>query len=81
MYFLLMLLPSGNEILAIAGDGDDYFPAGFGGGTVGDLGVNFTMFQLVAVQINVDDEVLDALQVDVRVGCGEAVGCLDFPFA
>jgi len=76
-----MLLPSGNEILAIAGDGDDYFPAGLGGGTVGDLGVNFTMFQLVAVQINVDDEVLDALQVDVRVGCGEAVGCLDFPFA
>lgn len=75
-----MLLPSGDEILAVAGDGDDYFPAGLGGGTVGDLGVNFAMFELIAVQINVDDEILDALQVDVSVGYGEAEWCLDFPF-
>lgn len=74
-------LPSGDDILAVACDGDDYLPAGLGGRTVGKLGVNFTMLELVAVQINVDDEILDALQVDMRIGNGEAVWCLDFPFA
>lgn len=77
----LALVPSGDEILAVAGYGDDYLPAGLGGGTVGDLGVNFAMLELVAVQIDVDDEILDALQVDARVGYGEAQRCLDFPFA
>lgn len=77
----ITLLPSCDDVLAVAGDGDNYFPAGLGGGTVSYLGVNFTMLELVAVQINVDDEIVDALQVDVRVGNGEAVWCLDFPFA
>lgn len=73
--------PSGHDVFAVAGDGDRYPPAGLGGGTVGDFGVNLTMLELVAVHVNVDDEIVDTLQIDMRVGNGEAFWRLDLPFA
>lgn len=74
-------VPSGHDVFTVAGDGDDYSPASLGGGAVCDFGVNLTMLELIAVQINVDVEIVDAHQFDVRVGNGEAFRRFDLPFA
>ena len=74
-------VPSGYNVFAIASDSDDYSPAGLGGRFVSDFGVNLTMLELVAVQINVNHEIVDAIQIDVRVGNGKAFRRLDLPFA
>lgn len=79
--FLCTSIPSGHDVFAIAGDSDDYPSAGLGGGPVGDFGVKLTVLELVAVQVNVNDEIVDAVQIDVRVGNDEAFRRLDLPFA
>lgn len=82
-YFILFFLPvpSCHDILAVAGYVDDYSLARFGGRLVSDLRLNLTVLQLVAVQIHGDQEIVDAVQIDVRVGIDEAFRCLYFPFA
>lgn len=74
-------VPSGHDVFTVAGDGDDYFPAGLRSGTVSDFGVNLTMFELVAVEININHEIVDALQINMIVGNGEALRRIDLPFA
>jgi len=74
-------LPSGHDIFAVTGDGDRYPPAALDSGLVSDFGMNLAMLELVAVQIDVDEEVVEALQIDVSVGHGEAVWRFDLPFA
>lgn len=74
-------VPSGDDIFTVAGNGDNYSPTSLGGGLVSDFGVNLTMLELVAVHINVNDEVVNALQIDMSVGNGEAFRRFDLPFA
>lgn len=73
-------LPSGHDVLAIAGDGDDDSPAGLSGGPVGNLGVNLTIFEFVTVEINVDDEIVDTVQFVVRICDDKTFRCVNFAF-
>lgn len=74
-------VPSGHDVFTVTGDGDGYSLASLGGGSVSDFSMNLTVLELVAVQINVNDEIVNTLQIDVRVGDGEASRRIDFPFA
>jgi len=76
-----MQLPSGHDVFAVTGDSNGYPSAALDGRLVSDFGVNLTMLEFVAVQIDVDEEVVEALEIDVSIGHGEAVWCFDLPFA
>jgi len=74
-------LPSGHDVFAVTGDSDRYSPAALDGGLISDFGVNLTMLELVAVQIDVDEEVVETFEIDVSIGHGKAVWRFDLPFA
>lgn len=74
-------LPSGYDVLAITGDGDDDSLAGLCGRTVGDLGVNIAVLEFVAVEVDADDEIVKVVQFDMSVRFGKAYRCYSFPFA
>ena len=76
-----MEVPSGYDVLAVAGHGDgDGFPV-LRRWLVGDFSADLAMLDLVAVEIRVDHEIVDALEVHVRVRLHESLGSVHSPFA
>ena len=76
-----MTVPSGHDVLPVAGHGDgDGFPA-LRRWLVGNLGVDLAMLDPVAVEVRVDHEIVDTLEVHVRVRLHESFGSVHSPLA